>query len=174
MALHLLIDGYNLIRRSSRFGPQDELALELGRNSLLESLRRYKQLKGCRITVVFDGAHKVHLGREQGREKGISIIYSAPGETADEVIKSMCRKYRAKLTVVTSDRDLAGYVESCDAVAIDSEEFEARMEMAFLVVEKGEEEEPERWEPKRGTRKKGPARRRSKKERRRQQRWRKL
>ncbi len=77
---------------------------------------------------------------------------------------------------MTTDRELASYAEARGSVAIDSEDFEARMEMALYVDVKGveEEDEEERWHPDKGTRKKGPAKRLSKKERRRRQKRRKL
>ena len=40
MAMRVLVDGYNLIRRSPVLRTKDELALELGRDALLERLRQ--------------------------------------------------------------------------------------------------------------------------------------
>ena len=176
MAVHLLIDGYNLIRQSSTLRAQDSLALELGREALLERLRQYKRVRGHRITVVFDAANKPLPAQERGQEKGIEVIYSGSGESADALIKRICRNEGRDLLVVTADRELADYVERYGAVTMGSEEFDAKMEMTLYLDTKGaeDEDEPERWHPGHGTRKKGPARRRSKKERKRQQRRRKL
>jgi predicted RNA-binding protein with PIN domain len=176
MAVHLIIDGYNLIRQSPMLKAQEELALELGRDELLESLRQYKRIRAHRITVVFDAAQKPQLGETLTQQKGIAVIYSRRGETADSVIKRLSRQGGGNLLVVTSDRDLANYVEAYGAVTIDSAEFEQRLEMTLYMDSKGAEEEDELpgRHSKRGTRKKGPARRQPKKERRRQERWRKL
>ena len=92
MAVHLLIDGYNLIRRSASLGAQDKLALELGREALLERLRQYKRIQRHRITVVFDAGSKPLLGEEHSQQKGIRLIYPGQGETADSVIKRICQK----------------------------------------------------------------------------------
>ena len=176
MTMHLVIDGYNLIRQSAMLSAQEELSLELGRDALLERLRQYKQVRSHRITVVFDAANKAHVAEERSQQKGISIIYSGQGESADTVIKRICRDEGEKVLLVTTDRELVSYAEARGSVAIDSEDFEARMEMALYVDAKGveEEDEEERWRPDKGTRKKGPAKRLSKKQRRRRQKWQKV
>jgi predicted RNA-binding protein with PIN domain len=176
MAVHLVIDGYNLIRRSPALSAQEELSLELGRDALLERLRQYKRVRSHRITVVFDAANKPHVAEETTQKKGIRIIYSGQGETADTVIKRICRNQGEKVLLVTTDRELASYAETHGSVAIDSEDFEARMEIALYMDAKGvgEENEKERWHPDKGTRKKGPAKRLSKKARRRREKRRKL
>jgi predicted RNA-binding protein with PIN domain len=176
MAVHLVIDGYNLIRQSPALSAQEELCLELGRDALLERLRQYKRVRSHRITVVFDAANKPNLAEERSQQQGIRIIYSGQGETADTVIKRMCRNQGEKVLLVTTDRELASYAEGRGSVAIDSEDFEARMEMALYMDAKGveEENEKERWHSDKGTRKKGPAKRLSKKARRRREKRRKV
>ena len=176
MAVHVLIDGYNLIRQSQDLRTQDELALELGREALLERLRQYKRIRGHRITVVFDAASKPLLAEERTQQKGIKIIYSGQGESADSVIKRVCRREGKNVLVVTSDRELTSYAETHGSVVMDSEDFEAKMEMALYLDFKGtdEEDEGEGWSPSKGTRKKGPARRLSKKDRKRHEKQRKL
>ena len=176
MAVHVVVDGYNLIRQSATLSAQEELSLELGRDALLERLRQYKRVRSHRITVVFDAANKPYVAEERSQQKGIRIIYSGQGETADTVIKRICRNEGEKVLVVTTDRELASYAERRGSVAIDSEEFELRMDMALYVDAKGveEEDEEEKWHPDKGTRKKGPAKRLSKKERRRRDKWQKV
>jgi hypothetical protein len=176
MAVHVVIDGYNLIRQSATLSAQEELSLDLGRDALLERLRQYKRVRSHRITVVFDAANKPRVAEERSQQKGIRIIYSGQGETADTVIKRICRNEGEKVLLVTTDWELASYAEARGSVAIDSKDFEARMEMAVYVDAKGvkEEDEEERWHPDKGTRKKGPAKRLSKKERRRRDKWQKV
>ena len=176
MAVHVVIDGYNLIRQSATLSAQEELSLELGRDALLERLRQYKRVRSHRITVVFDAANKPLLAEQRSQHKGIRIIYSGQGETADTVIKKICRNEGDKVMLVTSDRELAGYAEACGSVATDSQDFEARMEMALYMDAKGVEDEDvqERWHPSMGTSKKGPAKRLSKRERKRREKRRKL
>lgn len=176
MPMHVLIDGYNLIRQSASLRSQEKLALELGRDSLLERLRQYKRNRRHRITVVFDAASKPLLAEERSRQKGIRVIYSGQGETADSVIKRICRKEGRNVLVVTSDRELANYAETCGSVVMDSVDFENKMEMALYLEPKGAGvgDVQEGWSPSKGTRKKGPAKRLSKRKRRRLEKYRKL
>ena len=55
MSLHIIIDGYNLIRQSKKLGDLDLQDIRLGRDALVEMLAMYKKFKAHRITVVFDG-----------------------------------------------------------------------------------------------------------------------
>lgn len=176
MRVHLVIDGYNMIHRSPVLRRGDEMGLELARDSLVERLRRYKRIRPCRITVVFDGASKSGSSWGRSQEKGIRLIFSGQGETADMVIQRMCAQEGKNLTVVTSDRALARTVSSAGAIVIDVEEFEVRLEMALALDEKGEdgEDEREQRDGAVGTLKKGPSKRPPKSERRRQQRLRKV
>ena len=52
MAMHLVIDGYNLIGAMTDLAGMD---LEEIREELITRLLAYKRLKKHRITVVFDG-----------------------------------------------------------------------------------------------------------------------
>jgi len=176
MAVHLVIDGYNLIRRSPVLRREDEVALELARESLLERLRRYKKIRSHRITVVFDGASAGGRPPGPGQEKGIRVIFSGRNETADTVIKRLSEKEPGKLTVVTSDRDLGRYVASCGAVVVDTEEFEGKLDMVLYLDAKGAEVDGENEGRQGGldTRKKGPSKRLSKGERKKRQRLRKI
>jgi uncharacterized protein len=176
MAVHVVVDGYNLIRRSGSLSGEEELSLEHGREALIEKLRQYKRTKRHRITVVFDGADKVTLAEEKTQQKGIKIIYSRQGRTADSVIRKICRDQGENVVVVTSDGELASYAELFGSVVMASEEFEAKVEMSSYANLKGleGEDEGEGWSPAKGTSKRGPARRSSKKERKRRQKWKKI
>ena len=176
IAVHVVVDGYNLIRQSASLRGEEEVSLEHGREALIEELRQYKLIKRHRLTVVFDGADKVTLAEEKTQQKGIKIIYSSQGRTADSVIRRICRDQGENVLVVTSDGELRSYAESYGSVVMASEEFEAKLEMLFYANLKGveSEDEGEGWNPAMGTSKRGPARKLSKKERRRRQRLRKL
>lgn len=164
--MHIVIDGYNLIRQSDAFSLLDLQDIQFGREALIDALGEYKKVKGHRITVVFDGADAVGLGQNRDRVKGIEIRFSRGGETADAVIKRMAARDGQKLLVVSSDRDVAQVSASKGAATIESREFENRLAMAapsqgfFDDVDK-----TTGWIP--TTKKKGPSRRLSKKDRRR-------
>jgi predicted RNA-binding protein with PIN domain len=174
MALHIIIDGYNLIRRSDSFSDLDQRDIQMGREALIDSLAAYKRLKGHRITVVFDGIDAPGFSPQKDRVKGIDIRFSRRGEPADAVIKRMAKTLREKALVVTSDREIADYANIKGAVSVGSAEFEEKLAMASYMDAKGTDEivEDAGWTP--TTKKKGPRRKLSKRARRKKIKTRKL
>ncbi len=167
MSLHIIIDGYNLIRQSNSLSMLDLEDIQLGREALIEQLASYKKVKPHKITVVFDGTHAPSFSLQRDRIKGIRVVFSRRGEIADTVIKEMTAKEKQKALVVSSDRSIVDYAASQGAATISSPEFEDKMTMSLLMDYRGidlEEEEKKAWIP--TTKKKGPSRRRSKKDRR--------
>jgi predicted RNA-binding protein with PIN domain len=167
MAIHIIIDGYNMIRQSPELGVIDQEDIQKGREALIALLAAYKKVKGHSITVVFDGMDAPLLSSRQDRIKGIRIKFSRPGESADAVIKRMAARNKEKAVIVTSDRDIMNFSASQGAAVIASPEFEDRVLLARQAAAKGGDgvaEEETGWTP--TTKKKGPRRRLSKKDRR--------
>ena len=165
MSIHIIIDGYNLIRRSSSLSTLDQQDIQLGREALLDTLSSYKRIKHHMITVVFDGTHAPPLSQHKDRVKGIKIKFSRRGETADSVIKRMAAREREKALVVSSDLDIVNFAASMGAATISSPEFEEKITMAVYVDTKEEVDQNQGgWVP--TTKKKGPSRRLSKRKRR--------
>ena len=170
--MHILIDGYNLIRQSTAFRRLDRLNLEAGRNALIHSLAAYKKQMGHRVTVVFDAREGGFLTEERDRHCGIRCLYSRKGETADDLIKRMIEVRKEEFVVVTSDRDIADFASRRGVAAIASPVFESRLQRAETArngdrrFEKDEPAEEERNDGSAsGTKKKGASRRLSKKQR---------
>ena len=166
MPIHIIIDGYNLIRSSSKLSVFDRKDIQTGREALLEKLGAYKKIKHHRITVVFDGQNTFCSFQHKDKIKGIEIKFSCTGETADAVIKRMAAREKEKALVVSSDRDVVDSSASYGAATIDSVQFEKKIEMAACMNTKGMDnlnEEEVGWFP--TTKKKGPKRRLSKKRR---------
>ncbi|MEA1949073.1 MAG: NYN domain-containing protein [Thermodesulfobacteriota bacterium] len=165
MSIHIIIDGYNLIRRSSSLSTLDQQDIQLGREALLDTLSSYKKIKHHMITIVFDGTHAPPLSQHKDRVKGIKIKFSRSGETADTVIKRMAAKEREKALVVSSDLDIVNFAASMGAATISSPAFEEKITMAIYMDTKGEVGQNQGgWVP--TTKKKGPSRRLSKRKRR--------
>jgi predicted RNA-binding protein with PIN domain len=175
--MHIIIDGYNLIRQSDTLRRFDKSSLEEGRRALIRFLLPYQQTKKHRITVVFDGWRTGSPMEERDREGGMDIIYSRRGEKADDVIKRMAGSSGEETLVVTSDREIVSFVERRGSTAISSRDFEA-----ILVMKSWEDDEPSGMtggsadddDETSNHRKKGPARRLSRRERDYQKRLRKL
>ena len=165
MGLHLIIDGYNLIRQSAALARVDHRDITAGRDALLRRLAAYRRLKPHRVTVVFDGAGAPEATPERDQVMGVRVVFSRHGENADAVIARMARQEGEKALVVTSDRGLARAAEAGGATVLDSLDFEARVAMAVAL---GGDDGPRDAEPARrvSTRKKGQGRRLPKRERR--------
>ncbi len=165
MAIHIIIDGYNLIRQSPELAGLDRQDLQLGREALVDILAAYNKLKPHKITVVFDGTAEPCLYGSRDRAKGIAIRYSQGGESADDLIRRMARRDKVQALVVSSDREVMAAAESAGATVMDSAAFEDRISMARYLAATGggEAVDSTGWVP--TTRKKGPSRRLPKRKR---------
>lgn len=172
MAIHLIIDGYNLIRQSPDLLAEESQDLRWGREALLEKLAAYRRLKNHPITVVFDGWEAGEGLENRDRVQGMLVIYSRRGEKADEVIKRIAAREREGSLIISSDREIMHYAERAGAAVMSAEEFSFRLYSAF--VDEGLAENQEDQAAWSGTKKKGPAYRDSKKLRRRRRRVKKI
>ncbi|GLI03103.1 NYN domain-containing protein [Phytohabitans aurantiacus] len=99
---HLVVDGYNVTKRG--FG---EMSLEQQRKRLITGLGGIAAQTGDEVTVVFDGAERVHGLPPAPR--GVRVLFSRKGETADELIRRLVRAEPTgrPVVVVSSDREVA-------------------------------------------------------------------
>ncbi|SCF02266.1 Predicted RNA-binding protein containing a PIN domain [Micromonospora purpureochromogenes] len=99
---HLVVDGYNVTKRG--FG---EMSLEQQRKRLITGLGGIAAQTGDEVTVVFDGAERMHGLPPTPR--GVRVLFSRKGETADELIRRLVRAEPAgrPVVVVSSDREVA-------------------------------------------------------------------
>lgn len=167
--MHLIVDGYNVIRQSQELQRLDARELEAGRLALLARLAAYRERSRHKVTVVFDGWLGGDFKETRDRHLGMLIIYSRRGEKADEVIKRLLANERQRAVVVTSDREIQAWAQGVGAAWITAQQFEMQH---LLAPEGANAEEPEEAAPQRL--KKGPAHRLPKAQRRRQQRLKKL
>ncbi len=165
--MHLIIDGYNLLHAGRSPTGMTSSDLQRKRDQLIHELFRYRQMKPCEVTVVFDGWQGGWNSEKRERVKGLELIFSKLGEKADEVIKRLVQEQGSAAVVVTSDRDIAKYAERRAAAVVPSDRFRERLELSANMRPKSEKENEEEALASPGKRK-GPARRLSKKERRRQ------
>ena len=175
MSIHIVIDGYNLIRQSHTLSAFELEDMQLGREALVDMLSAYKKVKRHRITVVFDGKNAPSLYPYRDHLKGIEVVFSRDGETADAVIKRISERERQKALVVSSDREIVDYAVLQGAATISSPDFEKKIGASVYGAAQDmtvEDALKPAWDG--STKKKGPRRRRSKKDRHRRVRLRKL
>lgn len=173
MSIHIIIDGYNLIRQSNQLSDLDLQDMQWGRDTLVEMLAAYKKIKAHRITVVFDGTRTPLLSLQRDRRRGITLVFSHAGESADAVIKQMARREGDRALVVSSDSDIVRSVQAQGAATISAADFENKLRLAYDTGEvEFDRDAHTGWTP--TTRKKGPRRRLSKKQRKNKAKLRKL
>jgi len=167
--MHIIVDGYNLIRQSDVLRGHERQSLEAGRKALIRGLAQYKRLRGHRITVVFDGWEGGSPLEERDLAGGLTIIYSRLGEKADEVIKRLVTTGSEEILVVTSDREIATFAARRGTGTIASPEFAARLDRIAAApapdADTPAEAEEDEADPPGVAKKKGPARRLSKQKR---------
>ncbi len=107
MREHLvLVDGYNVIRRSPQLAPMERRSLQHGRDALVTLLAARYAARTVDLVVVFDGAEP---GETRTAHLGISIVFSAAGCTADDCIVRLTCEAEARgqrVTVATDDAGL--------------------------------------------------------------------
>ena len=127
MALHLIIDGYNLLGARGQIGRAVGQDSESSREQLLRDLAAYRQRKTHPITVVFDGWRQGFGVERREHRGGVEVVYSRRGEQADRVIQRLAEEFGRDCAVVSSDREVAEFAKAQGAFVIEAREFEARL-----------------------------------------------
>ena len=113
---HLIVDGYNVTKRG--FG---DVSLEQQRGRLVSGLGGLAAQSGAEVTVVFDGAEKMVALSSPPR--GVRVLFSRKGETADDLIRQLVRAEPAgrPVVVISSDREVADGVRRHGAYPLSSD-----------------------------------------------------
>ncbi|TMM39605.1 MAG: hypothetical protein E6F99_05115 [Actinobacteria bacterium] len=112
---HLIVDGYNVTKTGF-----PEIPLEQQRNRLVGGLGGLAAQTRAEITAVFDGAERV-VGLPPA-PRGVRVLFSHKGETADELIRRLVRAEPAgrPIIVISSDREVADGVRRHGAYPLSS------------------------------------------------------
>ena len=124
MAVHLIIDGYNLL--GVRGGLRGDV--EGRREALIRELAGYRQRKGYPLTVVFDGWRSGYPAQHSEWREGIEVVYSRHGEQADAVVKRLAEKYGSDCAIVSSDHEVMNFARARACTVMTSGEFETRLQ----------------------------------------------
>lgn len=121
--VHLLVDGYNVTK--SGFGT---LPLEVQRQRLVTGLAGLAASTGAEVTCVFDGAD-VGLVPTLAAPRGVRVLFSRAGMSADELIRRIVRAEPAgrPVVVVSTDREVADGVLGAGARPVPSATLLARL-----------------------------------------------
>lgn len=166
MALHLIIDGYNLL------AVQSPAKSEVAREALLRDLATYRQRKAHAITVVFDGWQQGQPIERCEHRAGVQVIYSRRGERADQVIQRLAREYGSDCAVVSSDHEIKATARAHGAFVMQSQEFSIKLRATSFPIDTQIHKELDPGDdmrPRRGPEKKGNPRKLPKSKRQRTQ-----
>ncbi len=112
---HLIVDGYNVTKTGF-----PEMSLEQQRSRLVSGLGGLAAQTRAEVTVVFDGAERV-VGLPPA-PRGVRVLFSRKGETADELIRRLVRAEPAgrPIVVISSDKEVADGVRRHGAYPLSS------------------------------------------------------
>ncbi len=112
---HLVVDGYNVTKTGF-----PDMSLEQQRSRLVGGLGGLAAQTRAEVTVVFDGAERV-VGLPP-TPRGVRVLFSRKGETADELIRRLVRAEPAgrPIVVISSDKEVADGVRRHGAYPLSS------------------------------------------------------
>ncbi len=112
---HLVVDGYNVTKTGFA-----DASLEQQRTRLVSRLGGVAAQTGIEITIVFDGAERLPVAPVAPR--GVRVLFSRRGETADELIRRLVRAEPPgrPVIVVSSDKEVADGVRRAGAYPVAS------------------------------------------------------
>lgn len=128
--MHYIIDGYNLLFRTTRARESEDLKAE--RQQIIQELSNKLKIARLDASLIFDAHLKEGLG-QQFFVKDLSVYFTDKGETADDYILEVVRQSPnpAIQTVVTSDTHLAWRVRRRGAHSLPVEEFRKTLERIY-------------------------------------------
>lgn len=102
---YLLVDGYNIINAwPELIALKDDL--EYARDKLIEIMAHYGAFRDYKVIVVFDAHFSAGGEVERKVVRGLTVVYTEEGETADSFIEKKAYalvRYGEKVFVATSD-----------------------------------------------------------------------
>ena len=107
MALvRILVDGYSLLHHWSELAPDKPRHSECARDELVRILQLYSDATGTPVTVFFDGSGKAVRGPKEQAARGVEVLFSRAGQTADQMIERAAHRFSAygEVLAVTNDR----------------------------------------------------------------------
>ena len=102
MSSYLILDAYNVIGALDRYRDAD--TFDAARDLLITDALKAAGWTGRTIIVVFDAHRAPNPRREEPRAGGaVRLVYSAPGESADDEIERLLARLEGSATVFTAD-----------------------------------------------------------------------
>jgi len=106
MALvRILVDGYSLLHGWPELAPGAPRHSARAREELIHVLTGFHDATGDPITIFFDGSGAPPGTPKSESSRGVEILFSGPGQTADDLIERAAHRFQAygEVLVVTDD-----------------------------------------------------------------------
>jgi predicted RNA-binding protein with PIN domain len=104
MTRYLILDGYNLIGAVARYATRSTGGLDASRELLINDTLKAAGWMAREAIIVFDASQSPEPERTELRADGVvCVIYSAPKESADDVIERLSGTLYGSFTVYTAD-----------------------------------------------------------------------
>ncbi|MGH2486881.1 MAG: NYN domain-containing protein [Ktedonobacterales bacterium] len=120
----IVIDGYNVIRRTPRLAAAERNSLEAGRAALIALVMERYRRTPHHVIIVFDGAGECETSQAIPRLARGQVIYSARGVSADSVIGRVTMESHAHglpTVVVSNDMQVRADAMGAGASAADAD-----------------------------------------------------
>lgn len=124
MASYLILDGYNLIGALDRYTERRTGGFDASRELLINDALKAAGWTGREIVLVFDAHRSPEPERTERLAGGaVRVVYSAFGESADDVIERLLERPEERPTVYTADFALQRTTLSRGAIRATPREF---------------------------------------------------
>src|SRR5262245_6513182 len=137
MALvRILVDGYSLLHQWHGLAAGMPRHSAKAREELINRLTQYYDACGTPLTIIFDGASGPTVEFPSTPE--VEILYSRPGQTADQIIERVTHRLTAhgEVLVVTDDRAEQDTVISAGGMTSSCENFIKTVDHALQDLER--------------------------------------
>lgn len=126
----LIADGYNLMYGWERTHGMMSGNMEGAREIVINELVNFKGYLNCELIIIFDAYRMKNENPRQVSDKGITIVYTRQGQTADSYIEKLVHdnidKY--EITVATSDMAVQNMVLGAGASRKSARELELELQ----------------------------------------------
>ena len=103
--VRILIDGYSLLHNWPELAPGKPRHSERARDELILILTKYHDVTGEPLTIFFDGAGAPASVPKHDSSRGVEVLFSRGGQTADDMIERAAHRFQSygEVLVVTDD-----------------------------------------------------------------------
>lgn len=153
MALvRILVDGYSLLHAWPGVARGHAPHSARAREALVARLTRYHDATGTPLTVFFDGQGAPAGTPRTPSSRGVEVLYSPAGKTADDLIERVAYRMRpyGEVLVVTNDNaeretvaSSGAHTQSCEAFAREVESLDGDLQRDLRDLNRRERD---RWQ----------------------------